>query len=61
MLSLIAVHGYRSIRDLVLPLGPITIVTGANGAGKTNLYRSLRLLAGIAHGRLIGSLAAEGG
>jgi predicted ATPase len=61
MLSLVAVHGYRSIRDLVLPLGRITIVTGGNGAGKTNLYRSLRLLAGVAHGRLIGSLAAEGG
>jgi predicted ATPase len=61
MISLVAVHGYRSIRDLVLPLGRVTVITGANGSGKTNLYRSLRLLAGIAHGRLIGSLAAEGG
>ncbi|WP_027586794.1 AAA family ATPase [Acidipropionibacterium thoenii] len=61
MLSLVAVHGYRSIRDLVLPLGQVTIVTGGNGAGKTNLYRSLRLLAGVAHGHLISSLAAEGG
>ncbi len=61
MLSLVAIHGYRSIRELVLPLGRVTVVTGANGAGKTNLYRSLRLLAGVAHGRLIGSLAAEGG
>lgn len=61
MISLVAVHGYRSIRDLALPLGPVTVITGANGSGKTNLYRALRLLAGVAHGRLIGSLAAEGG
>lgn len=61
MISLVAIHGYRSIRDLVMPLGRVTVVTGANGSGKTNVYRSLRLLAGIAHGRLIGALAAEGG
>lgn len=61
MITRVAVHGYRSIRDLVVPLGRITLITGANGTGKSNLYRALRLAAGIAHGRLISSLAAEGG
>jgi predicted ATPase len=36
-------------------------VTGANGSGKSSLYRALRLLADIAQGRIIQSLAAEGG
>ncbi|WP_245306579.1 AAA family ATPase [Acidipropionibacterium timonense] len=61
VITMVAVKGYRSIHDLVLPLGRVTVVTGANGVGKSNLYRSLRLLAGVAHGRLVPSLAAEGG
>jgi predicted ATPase len=36
-------------------------VTGANGSGKSSLYRALKLLADIAQGRIIQSLAAEGG
>ena len=32
-----------------------------NGSGKSSLYRALRLLADIAQGRIIQSLAAEGG
>jgi predicted ATPase len=61
MLSLIAVHGYRSLRDVVLPLDQLTVVTGANGSGKSSVYRALRLLADCGRGELIGSLAREGG
>jgi predicted ATPase len=61
LISTLAVAGYRSLRSLTLELGPLTLVTGANGSGKSSLYRSLRLLADTAQGRLIGSLAAEGG
>src|SRR4051812_2024843 len=61
MLSVLAVSGYRSLRDLVLPLDRLNLVTGANGSGKSNLYRALRLLAEIAQGRIISSLAREGG
>ena len=42
-------------------LGRLTVVTGPNGSGKTSLYRSLRLLAEAAQGRLVAMLAAEGG
>jgi predicted ATPase len=42
-------------------LSGLTIVTGANGSGKSSLYRALKLLADIAQGRIIQSLAAEGG
>ncbi|MBN9671464.1 AAA family ATPase [Roseibium aggregatum] len=61
MILTLAVSGYRSLRDLVLPLDRITLVTGANGSGKSSLYRSIRLLAEVAQGRAIASLAAEGG
>ncbi len=61
MITTLAVSGYRSLRDLVVPLGRLTIVTGANGSGKSSLYRALRLLAETAQGRLVATLAAEGG
>ena len=61
MILTLAVSGYRSLRELVLPLDQITLVTGANGSGKSSLYRSIRLLCDVAQGRAIGSLAAEGG
>lgn len=61
VLSTIAIRGYRSLRDIVLPLGQLTVVTGANGTGKSSVYRALRLLADCGRGEIIGSLAHEGG
>src|SRR5919108_1557374 len=61
MISSFAIYNYRSLRDLVVPLERLNLVTGANGTGKSNLYRALRLLADIAQGRVIPSLAREGG
>jgi energy-coupling factor transporter ATP-binding protein EcfA2 len=61
MLNTLAVSGYRSLRDLAMPLGRLNLVTGPNGSGKSNLYRALRLLAEAAQGRVIPTLAREGG
>jgi predicted ATPase len=61
MIRTIAVEGYRSLRDLKLSLGQLNIVTGANGSGKSSVYRSLRLLADVAQNEVIASLAREGG
>ncbi|HEY6257320.1 MAG TPA: AAA family ATPase [Xanthobacteraceae bacterium] len=61
MIQKVAIAGYRSLRDVRLALGPLNVVTGANGSGKSSLYRALRLLADVAQGRIIQSLAAEGG
>jgi predicted ATPase len=61
MLTTVAVTGYRSLRDVVVPFGPLTVVTGANGAGKSNLYRALGLLAAVGRGDLVGAVAREGG
>lgn len=61
MLSVLAIANYRSLRELVLPLGRLTVITGANGSGKSSVYRSLRLLADTAQGGIVRSLAREGG
>jgi predicted ATPase len=61
MLSTVAVRGYRSLRDVVLPLGRLTVITGPNGSGKSAVYRALRLLADCGGGEVLGSLAREGG
>jgi len=61
MMTRLAIAGYRSLRDIRVPLGALNVVTGANGSGKSSLYRALKLLADIAQGRIIQSLAAEGG
>jgi len=61
MITTIAISGYRSLRDVRIALGPLNVVTGANGSGKSSLYRALRLLADVAQGRIVHSLAAEGG
>lgn len=61
MISRLCVSGYRSLRDSRFVLDRLTVVTGPNGSGKSSLYRALRLLAEVAQGRVVQSLAAEGG
>lgn len=61
MILTIAISGYRSLREIVLPLERLTIITGGNGTGKSSLYRSIRLLGDVAQGRVIPALAGEGG
>ena len=61
MIHTLAISGYRSLRDFRLGLEALNVVTGPNGSGKSSLYRALRLLADIAQGRIIHSLAIEGG
>jgi predicted ATPase len=55
------VENYRSLRRLVVAVGQLTVVTGANGTGKSSLYRALRLLADSARNGAIAALAREGG
>jgi predicted ATPase len=61
MIATLAISGYRSLRDIVLPLDRLTLVTGANGSGKSSLYRALRLLGDAALNSVVSSLAREGG
>lgn len=61
MIRTLAIANYRSIRDLSLELHGLDVITGANGSGKSSLYRALRLLAECAGGNIVGSLARDGG
>jgi predicted ATPase len=61
VLTTLAVENYRSLRYVVLPLRQLTVVTGANGSGKSSLYRSLRLLADASRNGAVAALAYEGG
>jgi predicted ATPase len=57
----LAIENYRSLRYLVVPLTSLNVVTGANGSGKSSLYRALRLLADGARNGMVAALAREGG
>lgn len=61
MLTTLAIANYRSLRELAVPMARLNVVTGANGSGKSNLYRALRLLAETAQGGVVPALAREGG
>ena len=57
----VGISGYRSLRAIRFPVGGLTVFVGANGVGKTNLYRALQLLQASAAGTLSRELASEGG
>ena len=61
MLKALAVANYRSLLNLVIPLGQLNVITGANASGKSNLYKALRLLSETAQGGVVNALAQEGG
>lgn len=61
MLESIHIRGYRSLREFRMKPARVTVVTGANGVGKSNVYRALDLLQRMAEGRFAEALADEGG
>ncbi len=61
MIQTIHLKGYRSLSDLRLKLGQVTVLRGPNGVGKSNVYRALRLLSSLADGSFARAVAEEGG
>ncbi|MET3924434.1 AAA family ATPase [Devosia sp. 2618] len=57
----IHIAGYRSIRSIHFPVRQLSVLVGANGVGKTNLYRALELVRAAATGEFAQEIAKEGG
>jgi predicted ATPase len=60
-LTAISIQGYRSIPRLYFNVDACSIFVGANGVGKSNLYKALGLLRAAADGNLTRAIAQEGG
>src|SRR5512140_1053527 len=60
-LESIEVEGYKSIRMAKVDLGPVNVLIGANGAGKSNLLGVFGLLADLADQRLQLHIGRQGG
>lgn len=52
--------GYRSLKQITYPVSRLDVFVGANGVGKSNLYRALELMQGAAANTLGHDLAREG-
>lgn len=57
----VGISNYRSIRQLSIPIHPLSVFVGENGVGKSNLYKSLSLLRDAATGRITRRIAEDGG
>ena len=44
MINRIRINNFRSVREIELELGPLNIVFGPNGCGKSNIYKAIHLL-----------------
>jgi predicted ATPase len=65
MLTRLHLHDFKNFQSATLPLGPLTLLLGANAAGKSNVRDALRFLHGVARGYkladTIGEKWGEGG
>jgi conserved domain protein len=57
----IYIKGFKSIKELHLPLKPINILIGANGSGKSNFLSFFEFLQQIYNKNLQGHIALNGG
>jgi predicted ATPase len=58
VLAAFAVENFKSYERATLPLAPLTVLVGANAAGKSNLIEAMQLLAWLATGRRLADLSA---
>lgn len=61
MINRIRINNFRSVRAIELELGPLNIVFGPNGCGKSNIYKAIHLLTASANGQFSSYVSEEGG
>lgn len=59
MLSSIRIRNFKSYKDATLHLAPLTVLIGANAAGKSNAIEALHLLAWFANGNRLDQIRLE--
>src|SRR5436309_12350450 len=52
MIRKVRVKNYKSIPDLALDLGRVTVLIGANGSGKSNILEAIALASATAQNKL---------
>jgi predicted ATPase len=52
---------FRSLKAIIYPMSNLDVFVGANGVGKTNLYRALEMLQSAAANTIAHDLARDGG
>ena len=57
----ITIKGYKSFKDITVPLNKINILIGSNGAGKSNFLSLFEFLGNVYEGFLARSVAQSGG
>ncbi|SRR6266568_1459676 len=53
MIQQMSLKNFKTFRDASITFGPVSIILGANGVGKSNLFDALRLLKSIGDGRSV--------
>ncbi|MDO7884262.1 AAA family ATPase [Hymenobacter cheonanensis] len=51
MIDSIQFSNFKSYKEAILPLAPLTLLIGANASGKTNAIEAIRFLTWLSHGR----------
>ena len=59
MLTKLHLQDFKNYQSATLPLGPLTLLFGANAAGKSNVRDALRFLHGIARGYTLADTIGE--
>ncbi|MFJ4675984.1 AAA family ATPase [Kitasatospora sp. NPDC088783] len=59
MITQIRIDGFKSFVGFELDVHPVTVLLGVNGAGKSNLFDALRLVAGTVRQGFKATLAAD--
>ena len=53
MLTRLRVQGFKNLADVDLHFGPFTVIAGANGVGKSNLFDAIQFLSALADTSLL--------